>query len=76
MVVCRKNESNILFQVIKEVDPNAFMTFGSVMGVYGLGFEALKKIASGEMSRDSVPGPVRIRSILPVLGAWLPFSAV
>ena len=43
MVVCRKNESNILFQVIKEVDPNAFMTFGSVMGVYGLGFEALKK---------------------------------
>ena len=43
MVVCRKNESNILFQVIKEVDPNALMTFGSVMGVYGLGFEALKK---------------------------------
>uniref|UniRef100_UPI004029E39B YitT family protein n=1 Tax=Alistipes indistinctus TaxID=626932 RepID=UPI004029E39B len=43
MVVCRKNESNILFQVIKEVDPNAFMTFGSVMGVYGLGFVALKK---------------------------------
>ena len=33
MVVCRK----------KEVDPHAFMTFGSVMGVYGLGFEALKK---------------------------------
>ncbi|MFQ9504688.1 MAG: hypothetical protein ACLR1G_12855 [Alistipes indistinctus] len=28
---------------MKEVDPNAFMTFGSVMGVYGLGFEALKK---------------------------------
>lgn len=43
MVVCRKSESNTLFQIIKEVDPNAFMTFGSVMGVYGLGFEALKK---------------------------------
>ena len=43
MVVCRKNESNIMFQVVKEVDPNAFMTFGNVMGVYGLGFEALKK---------------------------------
>ncbi len=43
MVVCRKSESNIIFKVIKEVDPNAFMTFGNVMGVYGLGFEALKK---------------------------------
>ncbi len=43
MVVCRKNESNMIFKVIKEVDPHAFMTFGSVMGVYGLGFEALKK---------------------------------
>ncbi len=43
MVVCRKNESNIMFQVVKEVDPDAFMTFGNVMGVYGLGFEALKK---------------------------------
>ena len=43
MVVCRKNETGILFRVIKEVDPHAFMTFGSVMGVYGLGFEALKK---------------------------------
>lgn len=43
MVVCRKSETSILFKVIKEVDPNAFMTFGSVMGVYGLGFEALKK---------------------------------
>lgn len=43
MVVCRKNETSSLFKVIKEVDPGAFMTFGSVMGVYGLGFEALKK---------------------------------
>lgn len=43
MVVCRKSETSVLFKVIKEIDPNAFMTFGSVMGVYGLGFEALKK---------------------------------
>lgn len=43
MVVCRKSETSSLFKVIKEVDPSAFMTFGSVMGVYGLGFEALKK---------------------------------
>lgn len=43
MVVCRKNETSNLFRIIKECDPGAFITVGSVMGVYGLGFEALKK---------------------------------
>ena len=43
MVVCRKNETSSLFRIIKEIDPQAFITVGSVMGVYGLGFEALKK---------------------------------
>ncbi len=43
MVVCRKNETQTLFRVIKEVDPEAFITMASVMGVYGLGFETLKK---------------------------------
>lgn len=43
MVVCRKNETSTLFRIIKECDPNAFITVGSVMGVYGLGFESLKK---------------------------------
>lgn len=42
MVVCRKNETSVLFRVIKECDPDAFITVGSVMGVYGKGFEALK----------------------------------
>ena len=43
LVVCRKNETSSLFRIIKEFDPQAFITVGSVMGVYGLGFEALKK---------------------------------
>lgn len=43
MVVCRKNETQILFRIIKECDPDAFITVASVMGVYGLGFETLKK---------------------------------
>ncbi|MDR2886062.1 MAG: YitT family protein [Rikenellaceae bacterium] len=43
MVVCRKNETQTLFRVIKECDPDAFITVGSVMGVYGLGFETLKR---------------------------------
>jgi uncharacterized membrane-anchored protein YitT (DUF2179 family) len=43
MVVCRKNETQSLFRVIRECDPEAFITVGSVMGVYGLGFETLKR---------------------------------
>ncbi|MCC8034675.1 MAG: YitT family protein [Rikenellaceae bacterium] len=42
MVVCRKNETSTMFRIIKECDPNAFITVGSVMGVYGQGFDPLK----------------------------------
>ncbi len=44
MVVCRKRESSQILSIVKRVDPAAFITVGSVMGVYGLGFESLKKI--------------------------------
>ncbi|MEG2727502.1 MAG: YitT family protein [Mucinivorans sp.] len=42
LVVCRKTEQSAVYRVIKSIDPNAFITVGSVMGVYGKGFEALK----------------------------------
>lgn len=42
MVVCRKTEQSLVYHVIKQIDPNAFITVGSVMGVYGKGFDALK----------------------------------
>lgn len=44
MVVCRKRESGKILAVVRSVDPNAFITVGSVMGVYGQGFEELRKI--------------------------------
>jgi len=43
MVICRKNEMPTLLKLVKEYDPNAFITVGSVMGVYGLGFEPHRK---------------------------------
>ena len=43
MVVCRKREAGTLLKFVKQVDPEAFITVGSVMGVYGKGFEALNK---------------------------------
>lgn len=44
VVVCRKRETSEILKIVKSVDPNAFITVGSVMGVYGKGFEALNKI--------------------------------
>ena len=42
MVACRKNETTQIYRIIKEIDPQAFITVGSVMGVYGEGFENLR----------------------------------
>ena len=43
MVVCRKRETAMVLKFVKTVDPQAFMTVGSVMGVYGLGFQTIPK---------------------------------
>jgi len=42
MVYARKKESSILFRIIKSVDPEAFITMGNVMGIYGEGYDKLK----------------------------------
>jgi uncharacterized membrane-anchored protein YitT (DUF2179 family) len=42
MTVVRKRESPEIFRKIKELDPNAFISLNSVMGVYGKGFDKLK----------------------------------
>lgn len=41
-VVVRKNESISIFRIIKEVDPNAFISQASVIGVYGEGFDVIR----------------------------------
>jgi len=42
MSVVRKKETSAIFRKIKQIDPDAFISMGSVMGVYGQGFEKLK----------------------------------
>jgi len=41
-VVARKNESIKIFRIVKEIDPNAFISQSSVIGVYGKGFDMIK----------------------------------
>jgi uncharacterized membrane-anchored protein YitT (DUF2179 family) len=42
LVIVKRYESTNLFRVIKEIDPKAFISMGSVMGVYGQGFDPIK----------------------------------
>ena len=43
LVMVRKTESHALLSQVKHIDKNAFISVGSVMGVYGLGFDTFKE---------------------------------
>ena len=42
MVVTRKTDLNLLLRYVKTIDPDAFLSVSSVMGVYGKGFDVIK----------------------------------
>ena len=42
MVVTRKTDLNLLLRYVKSIDPEAFLSVSSVMGVYGQGFDTIK----------------------------------
>ena len=42
MVIVRKHEVTDVFRAIKDIDPEAFISMGNVMGVYGKGFDRMK----------------------------------
>lgn len=41
-VIARKNESIKIFRIVKDIDPNAFISQSSAIGVYGRGFDVIK----------------------------------
>lgn len=43
MVIARKNETAMILSMIKSIDDQAFISVGNVMGVYGKGFDLIKK---------------------------------
>ncbi len=42
MVITRKTDLKILLKIVKDIDPDAFLSVSSVVGVYGKGFETIK----------------------------------
>jgi len=51
MVVTRKTDLNLLLRYVKTIDPEAFLSVSSVMGVYGKGFDTIR-IKSKERKKD------------------------
>lgn len=43
LVVIRKTDVNLIYRIVKSIDKEAFMSVGSVMGVYGQGFDQIRK---------------------------------
>ncbi len=43
LIMARKSESRYIFQLIRQVDPKAFVTMSNVEGVFGEGFDVIKK---------------------------------
>lgn len=53
VVVARKADLNDLLKYIKFIDPKAFVTVGSVQGVYGEGFEMIKMKAEASKKAEA-----------------------
>lgn len=43
MVVMRKDDLSVLYRLVREIDKDAFLSVGNVSGVYGKGFDQIKK---------------------------------
>ena len=43
MVIMRKDDLSLLYKMVREIDKDAFLSVGSVSGVYGKGFDEIKK---------------------------------
>lgn len=42
VILAKKSQSVVIFRLVKEIDPNAFISQSSVIGVYGEGFDRIK----------------------------------
>lgn len=56
MVVARKADLSMLMRYVKAIDPDAFLSVSTVMGVFGLGFDQLKgKSLDNRKAGDRTP---------------------
>ncbi|TAJ12865.1 YitT family protein [Marinilabiliaceae bacterium JC017] len=57
VLIAKKSESHLIFHAIKAIDPNAFVSVASVMGVYGKGFDEYKPPLKAKKKNNSSEKP-------------------
>ena len=55
-ILAKKNESIYIFRLIKLIDPNAFVSQSSVIGVYGEGFDEMRVKIKGDKKLEDIKG--------------------
>jgi len=55
-ILAKKNESIYIFRLIKLIDPNAFVSQSSVIGVYGEGFDEMRVKTKGDKKLEDIKG--------------------
>ena len=53
--MAKRRESNVIFSIINEIDPKAFVTQTNVIGVYGQGFDKFKVRGTKQKSQTLTP---------------------
>ena len=53
-IIARRSEAHSIYQVIDEIDPNAFVSQGVVNGVYGMGFDRMKVLHKKRTVEETV----------------------
>ncbi len=43
LVIARKDDLSLMYKIVREIDRDAFLSVGNVSGVYGKGFDQIKK---------------------------------
>ena len=51
MVVARKTDLNVILRFVQSIDPSAFISVTSAMGVFGLGFDTIKRRSSRDEAK-------------------------
>ena len=54
-IMAKRRESNVIFSIINEIDPKAFVTQTNVIGVYGQGFDKFKVRGTKQKSQALTP---------------------
>jgi yitT family protein len=53
-IIARRSEARAIYQLIDEIDPNAFVSQGAVNGVYGVGFDRMKVSHRKKITEEQV----------------------